>query len=74
MTTDAARALVDELRERAAHMGERTGEGLHLGRCLSAITDLASQIDALTAPPVPVDPPIVDAVEPKRKRDKVLSE
>lgn len=48
MTPADARAYCETLHERATQMGERTGEGLHLGRCLSVIRDLAAQVDGLT--------------------------
>lgn len=55
MTTDQARKLVKEFQERTAQYDDRHGETQRLSRAVSAILDLASQLDALQAPaPDPV--------------------
>ncbi len=66
MTTEAARALADHFQERCDHMGPEHPETHRLGKLISAVRDLAAQVDALTPTLTSVDaePP------PTRKKKK----
>lgn len=48
MTPDAARALADHFQERCDQMGPEHPETGRLGRLVSAVRDLAGQVETLT--------------------------
>lgn len=69
MTTEHARAIAADLQDRANQMGDRTGEGLHLGRAASTILGLCAQLESLPPPEVTVAPETqpMDGDEPKKR-------